>query len=157
MSDVYEQGIFIKRTEKEFHKINALHLNNVLRVRKYKGIKSKWDFEGNGWESRTYDKIPKHKMFDFLRKAFEECEWTKIKKFKYKNSDTIYFIHTIFWQYLNCGYILKAYYYNIENLENNVNYKKFHIIHVKDVNLLENNGFAWIIPLDSIEILEKND
>lgn len=143
------------RTESSYAMIDYQHMNKVLTKREELGIKSEWDFSGRGSEVRTYDKIPKHKIFDFLRKAFEECEWFKVKKFKFIDSQKEFsrekggcYVTSIYWDYEFCGYVLKILYYFI----NERNEKEYGILAVKDVNCLEPDQFIYDIK--NIEILE---
>ena len=145
---------FEKRTENSYTMIDWNHWYNVYCERKKRGIESCWDFHGAGSENRTYDKIPTHKMFDFLRKAFEQCPWgNTIKKFKYKNNpDREYHVDCIYWDYHLCGYILCALiHYHINN---EPNHKSHATIIVKNVNCIDSTYVEEVKMEDVIEVVE---
>lgn len=140
--------VFEKRTDNEFIKINYGHAFNITTKRDELGIKSEWSFIGKGSETRTYDKIPKHKIFDFLRKAFEECEWTKIKSFKFKNQEEgIQYVDAVYFDFMRTGYILNVLYHSV--LDNG---KESHQVRaVKNVSSLED----WIVTsINEVEVIE---
>lgn len=147
--------IYERRTKTSYEKIDFNHCCEVFKERERRGLNI---FNGAGNETRTYDKIPKHKIFDFLRKSFEECEWTKIKKFKFVNSDSRDFeenkelhVDCVYFDYECCGYVLKVlfhYHYDRNNYE-----KESHgVIVVKDINCLE--PISYVVDMNNIEIIE---
>ena len=106
-----ESGIFEQRTDKTYRRFDLNAYCKWLAYKREHGIENKWEFGGSGSETRTYDKLPKHKRFDFLRKAFEECPWSKIKKFRFIDTNKECFVDSIFWDFDCCGYVLKILYH----------------------------------------------
>ena len=150
-----EYGKFEKRTKDSYQMIDWNHYYKIYLKRRELGIKSKFDFSNYGPETRTYDKIPNHKIFDFLRKAFEESIWFKATKFQFINCKEYYtkkgicYIKSLYWDYELSGYVLRVLYYHI----NEHNEKEYHILTVKDINSLEPINF--IFDEKCIKILEK--
>lgn len=137
--------VFEKRTDSNYIKINYDHYYEVYKARKQLG---KIQFDDA--KKRTYLNIPKHKMFDFLRKAFEESPWLKIKKFKKKNDSKEYHIDFIYWEYLINGYVLKILCHN--HYDTNDYSKKSHGVYIiKDINCLE--FLENILDINDIEII----
>lgn len=139
--------IFEKRTDTEYTFINWSHMYRIHCARKDAGINDQ--FSGPGTITRTYDKIPKHKIFDFLRNAFETCEWNKVKKFKLrKNPAHEYHIDGIYFDYELSGYNLKMlYHYHLENGN-----KSHGIACIKDINSLE--PIDYCLSLNDVIIIE---
>jgi hypothetical protein len=151
-----ECGKFEKRTKDSYQMIDWNQYYKVYLKKQELGIKSKWDFSGSGSETRTYDLIPKHKMFDFLRKAFEQSIWFKATKFQFINCKEHYtekgicYIKSLYWDYELCGYVLRVLYYHI----NKHNEKEYNILTIKDINCLE--PIDYVFDEKCIKILEKN-
>lgn len=138
--------IFEKRTDSEYIKIDYDHYFKVYQIRKQLG---KIQFDDA--KKRTYSNIPKHKIFDFLRKAFKTSPWLKINKFKIKNtSDKEYHIDFIYWEYSLNGYVLKMLYHN--HYDSNDYSKKSHGVRIiKNINCLE--LFDDILDINDVEII----
>jgi hypothetical protein len=147
-----ENGIFEQRTDKTYRRFD---LNAYCKWWCYKrehGIENKWEFGGSGSETRTYDKLPKHKRFDFLRKAFEECPWSKIKKFRFIDTNKECFVDSVFWDFDCCGYVLKILYHFPASPDFDDVYS---IATVKDINCIE--PIDYVFDMNLIEILEEID
>lgn len=144
-------GIFEKRTKDSYTKIDYNHIQKVHLERLDRGLKSNFNFS-ESYKNRTYENIPKYKIFDFLRKAFDECEWSKIKKFKFKGNVVENFVDTIYWDYELCGYVLRVKYsYKDPDYPQ---YMLSDILTVKDVNCLD--PICYVVDMNNIEIIEKN-
>ena len=101
--------MFERRTGKEYIKIDNEHSLDVIEERKQRGIESPFSID----ENCTYDKIPDVKVFDFLRKAFEECEWCKVKKFHFKDSTVTFYVDGVYFKHFSTGYVLIMRYHNV--------------------------------------------
>lgn len=146
---------FEKRTKTSYEMINFNHWFEVYKERKRRGLNR---LGGSGDKTRTYDKIPKHEIFNFLRKAFEECKWTKIKKFKMKKSDSDefeankeYHVDCVYFDYELCGYVLKVLYHEHYD-KDNPSAESHGVIVVKDINCLE--PINYVIDMNNIEIMD---
>ena len=101
--------MFERRTDKEYIKIDNEHSLDVVEERKRRGIESPFSID----ENCTYDKIPDVKVFDFLRKAFEGCEWCTVKKFHLKDSTVSFYVDNIYFKHFSTGYVLVMKYHNV--------------------------------------------
>ena len=78
-----------------------------------------------------------HKFFNFLKTAFEESPWMKIKKFKFKNnSNKEYHIDYVYWEYFLSGYVLKILCHQHYD-ESDFSKKSHGIYIIKNINCLE--------------------
>jgi hypothetical protein len=138
--------IFEKRTNNSYTYINIGLYNRIFQERKKQGYP--YRFSGSGIKIRTYETLPKHKFYDFLRKAFEECKWKNIKKFRFKDFPNIeQHVDGIYWDYFISGYVLMLMYH--DHLENG---NTFHdILLIEDINSLEPEE---CFDIKNIEIIE---
>jgi hypothetical protein len=148
----FEDGICEKRTLNSYTRIDCNHYQRVYLYRHQHGIKSKYDFSGPGSETRTYNNIPPYKIFDFLRKAFEESPWNKIKKFKFVGKDTEYYVNTLYWDHDGDGYVLRLNFFKLIDIGTGYKHQN-EIITVKDVNCI--TPVKNIIDMNQIIILEE--
>ena len=147
-----------RRTKTSYGMINFNHYCDVYKERKRRGLNR---FGGNGTKTRTYDKIPKHKIFNFLRKAFEECKWTEIKKFRFTKSDSNelevnkeYHVDCVYFDYECCGYVLKVLFHEHYD-KDNPSAESHGVIVVKDINCLE--PISYVVDMNNIEIIETTE
>lgn len=144
-----KKGIFEKRTKDSYTMINYDHAQKVHLERLERGLKSKFS---ESYKNRTYENIPKYKVFDFLRKAFEECEWSKIKKFRFKGNTVENVVNAIYWDYELCGYVLRVK-YSYKDPET-PEYTLSDIFTVKDVNCLD--PICYLVNMNNIEVIERD-
>lgn len=146
-----KKTIFEKRENGTYTKIDYSNALKTEEEKEKRGIKPKWDFSSE--KSRTYENIPDHKIFDFLRKAFENSPWRKIKRFK-TNWGREFHVDELIWDYQKCGYVLNLkihYHYDPDDLEK----ISERIITVQDINCLEPyGGEIFDIEKEKITILE---
>ena len=147
-----ENGIFEQRTDKTYRRFDLNAYCKLWACKQHRGIENEWEFGGSGSETRTYDKLPKHKRFDFLRKAFEECPWSKIKKFRFIDTNTECFVDSVFWDYECCGYVLEILYHFTASPDFDDVYS---IATVKDINCIE--PIDYVFDMNLIEVLEEID
>lgn len=138
--------IFKKRTKNSYTYINVSLYIRIFQERKKQGYSNR--FSGPGTKTRTYETLPKHKIYDFLRKAFEECEWKNIKKFRFKDfSNNEQHVDGIYWDYFVSGYVLiMMYHHHLEN--GNASHS---ILLIKDINSIEPEE---CFDIKNIEIIE---
>jgi hypothetical protein len=148
------KGYFEKRTAKEYQRYNFDHSCKVTRKR--------IDLELEKWgiaqvpdsKDKTYDKIPNLKVYDFLRKAFEECEWNNVKKFRFKDEVygmVEYHVDYIFYEF-SCGGFLLCLLYHQHYDDNDYSRESHGILTIKNISSFNENVF--ITGVNDVEILE---
>ena len=145
------KGYFEKRTDKEYKKYNFDHSCKVTRKRIDLELE-KWGIaQIPGSKDKTYDKIPNLKVYDFLRKAFEECEWNNVKKFRFKDELVEYHVDYIFYEFSCGGFLLCLLYHNCYyNVDGDI-CESHGIINIKNISSFKEDVF--ITGLNDVEIL----
>ena len=148
------KGYFEKRTDKEYQRYNFDHSCKVTRKRIDLELE-KWGLaQVSGSKDKTYDKIPNLKVYDFLRKAFEECEWNNVKKFRFKDEVygmVEYHVDYIFYELIenaNTKIMLSHNHYD----NNDYSRESHGIINIKNISSFKEDVF--ITGLNDVEILE---
>ena len=145
------KGYFEKRTDKEYQRYNLDHACKVTRKRIDLELEKYPVFQVPSSKDKTYDKIPNLKIYDFLRKAFEECEWKNIKKFRFKGELIEHHVDYIFYEFSCGGFMLCLLYH--EHYDNNDYSRESHgVINIKNISSFQEDAF--ITGLNDIEILE---
>ena len=145
------KGYFEKRTDKEYQKYNQDHSRKVARKRIGLELEKYPVFQVPGSEDKTYDKIPNLKVYDFLRKAFKECEWNNIKKFRFK--DELYECHVdyIFYEFSCGGFLLCLLYHHHHYDVNGDSCESHDVLNIKNISSF--NEDVFITGLNDVEIL----
>ena len=138
--------VFERRDKNGYARVDWGHYLKVAEARISLGKKSIGEKSNH---HNSYEKIPKHKMFNFLRKAFKKSPWFTIKKFKFKHWNDEQIVENFYWEYVCCGYVLKVRYYNVSPDGEKI----YGIMAVKDVNCIE--PMENIIDMSEIVVVEK--
>ena len=130
--------------------VEGVNFNHYFKI--YQKRKSIGKIKFVDSENRKYENLPKHKFFNFLKTAFEESPWMKIKKFKFKNnSNKEYHIDYVYWEYFLSGYVLKILCHQHYD-ESDFSKKSHGIYIIKNINCLEID--EKILDFNDIEIIE---